>query len=91
MRLSDTHRLSSHSCPRCGHTMDCASGLSGDRPPGPGDISLCINCGGIALYTEDLQLREPTGGEEYEIRVSDSWPEIAHAIGLIQRLNKSHE
>lgn len=43
--------------------MDRSTGLDGDDvAPNPGDVSLCIQCGHAAVFT-DKGLRKPTGEE----------------------------
>jgi hypothetical protein len=34
--------------------------------PEPGNVSLCLNCGHLALYDDNLMLREPTAEEAAE-------------------------
>lgn len=45
-------------CPHCGARLDGALNVSGDEPPEPGDFSVCIKCGGLAVFTQLLGLRE---------------------------------
>lgn len=38
-------------CPHCGHYNELATDLSKDaRPPDDDDISLCFQCGGVAIF-----------------------------------------
>jgi hypothetical protein len=43
-------------CPRCFVRLDRTEELSGDAFPSPGDINVCLHCGGIGMFTDDLQL-----------------------------------
>ena len=54
-------------CPRCGKVNDRLSDLLGDAIPKPGDISICIQCGHVSIFTEGLQLREPNSLESVDI------------------------
>ena len=59
---------SSH-CPYCGYELDGAtSPRDQSMMPSPGDVSICIECGGICLFTADLRLRKPTLEEDSTIR-----------------------
>lgn len=53
-------------CRKCGRRNDCASGTDGARPT-PGDVSICIQCGEVSLFTDAFDLREPTPEEADEI------------------------
>jgi len=41
-------------CLRCGHTFDRASNLTGKGRPEPGDLTLCIKCGSLLKFRDDL-------------------------------------
>jgi len=49
-------------CIECGRFNDAATYAYGHEPhyPRPGDVSFCIGCGHLAVFTADLCLREPT-------------------------------
>jgi hypothetical protein len=54
---SKIHRTVANLCPTCGHTLDAVSEMgSGDREPEPGDASMCIACGELLEFGEDMQL-----------------------------------
>jgi hypothetical protein len=46
-------------CPECGVVNSGALGVDGTRPK-KGDVSICMYCRHISIFTEDLGLREPT-------------------------------
>ncbi len=49
-----TTRLPTASCPRCGYEMDSASGVNHNRKPKPGDFSLCLRCGQVLRFDDEL-------------------------------------
>jgi hypothetical protein len=55
-------------CVRCGYQQDSASDFLRKATPKAGDVSLCMKCGHVAIFTEALTLREPTEEEGAEIR-----------------------
>lgn len=61
--LIETQTISSK-CPACGKMVDAAMGMAA---PKKDDISLCINCGGIAKFAEDLRLIPLNEKEEKDI------------------------
>jgi hypothetical protein len=58
------HRMPGFIC-ECGHPLDGASrvGEGGDDPPGEGDLSICLYCGRLRAYGQDLKLRDLTEAE----------------------------
>jgi hypothetical protein len=55
-------------CPHCGHRHDAATNLEAPRAPGKGDVSICLECGGVALFDMDpVRLRMPTPAEQVEL------------------------
>lgn len=44
-------------CPVCGHLLDAATPVDGVGRPGPGDVTVCIECLSCLRYTDDMQLR----------------------------------
>jgi len=53
-------------CPNCGKELNSACGLDSEDGPSPGDFTVCIGCGYILAFTEDLGVRELTGEEAIE-------------------------
>lgn len=49
-------------CPSCGSKHDACSAIGYDEPqvPDPGNISLCIDCGDLSVFDDNLELRLPT-------------------------------
>jgi hypothetical protein len=44
-------------CPRCFVRLDRANEVtSTTRGPEPGDITVCLHCGGIAMFDDDMRL-----------------------------------
>jgi len=56
--------------------MTATSEAYGDRTPSAGDASMCLMCGHIMVFNEDLTVREPTAEENAQIR---SDPDIIQA------------
>jgi hypothetical protein len=73
-----TAHLRSDTCRICGRTNDRASNIfSADQhPPRQGDMHVCINCGALAVYTENGS-RPPT---DQERALALENPKVASAI-----------
>lgn len=53
-------------CPICGHEFTQASHVPFDQPafPKTGDVSICIECHNILIYSDDVgHVRKPTAEE----------------------------
>jgi len=47
-------------CPHCGKELNSSLNTDSDeRPPMPGDASICIDCAGIGVFNDDMQLMLP--------------------------------
>ena len=66
-------------CPACGHPLTRATGIDGgEQAPDPGDYSVCLYCGQLLRFDEDLAVRPATldeAGDEL-----DEW-----ALGMLLR------
>jgi hypothetical protein len=55
-------------CLGCGKVTDMAkNAFEGSRFPGAGDFTVCIYCGHIMVFNDDLTVRDPTGKEMIEM------------------------
>ncbi len=67
-------------CPACHHKLDGAARVDGDgNTPQPGDVTVCLYCGHICAYGDDLQLRELNDKEAYDVAGD---PDILAAVEL---------
>ena len=57
-------RLEECKCPACDYKLDAATSIERGAVPGPGDVSICINCTATLEYTNDMKLKLMTT-EEY--------------------------
>lgn len=62
-----TTRLSPSTCPSCGKPNDSATSVGGDHKPESGDFTVCLECGHIMAYDDELKLRELTKDEQIEV------------------------
>jgi hypothetical protein len=68
-RYSDgTPRMRPQMCVECGLLFNASSPTFGKGMPlpKPGNVSLCLNCGHLSLFDDNLMLREPTADEAAE-------------------------
>jgi len=54
-------------CSYCDRLLDRALASDGVSRPAPGDISICMYCTKVNIWTDDLQLRKPTEQERVEM------------------------
>lgn len=59
------HKLPPIRCPFCGSLCDGATNaqVGQSNPPDSGDITMCIVCSGVCVYTDDLTLRKMNAGD----------------------------
>jgi hypothetical protein len=51
-------RLAPHTCPACRTTLNAATFVSREKTkPDEGDYSVCIKCGALLRFTDNLSLR----------------------------------
>jgi len=69
----NTTPIPPHTC-SCGQVSDTASGR--EATPEPGHLSLCINCGILTIFAEDMSQRPPTAEELEDIQANPVWLQI---------------
>ena len=58
-----TLRTPKTKCLRCKHELDATSHPRDDSDPGPGDATICLYCGYLMAFTDDMTFRELTEEE----------------------------
>ena len=62
--VSDEIEMPESSCPNCGEIMNAAQAVDAEgNEPGAGDASICMSCGHLSIFTDELMLRNPTSEE----------------------------
>lgn len=67
-----TTKIPPHSCAKCGYGMDATTSAYGKGRPSEGDVSMCLNCGALAVFNKDLTLRQPTKEEQDSLNLNPS-------------------
>ena len=64
----DDGRMPASACLSCGDKLDACTGLYGAGDvPHPGDITICLRCGNIMAFADDLSLRELNDREAHAV------------------------
>lgn len=72
-----TTRTAKLTCPGCGVGLDGHDGVTVNGPPADGDVTICFDCGEIAVFDAGVtRLREPTNDEMLDIRTSETWAAV---------------
>lgn len=74
-------------CAVCNHELDGATQVGGENKPNPGDVSICVRCANVAVFDDDLKLRQPTAEEQ---KLFDEDLLISEAKVLIRNFRKTH-
>lgn len=81
MTPASTHDVPPSPGPYCGELHECATSL-GRRAPTAGDVAVCLECAGVAVYAELLQLRRPTAVELARLQYDR---DVLVAVDTVQR------
>ena len=63
MKVGQSHKVQESACTACGTQWNGATCVGEDAAPTPGDITVCICCGHLMAFGEDLKLRDLTDAE----------------------------
>ena len=72
-------------CPGCKKELDRASSVGGDYKPQPGDFTVCISCGLICSFGEDMSLRRLTLDQMAWL---DRHPETHNVLKIVEKAVK---
>jgi hypothetical protein len=72
-------------CPNCRKSIDTCQSTSGERGPQPSDLSICLYCGHLSAYGDDMMLRELTDAEVVEVAGD---PELIAASEVVAFIRK---
>lgn len=76
-------------CPHCHTAMDQASGVvdksakNAPLKPKPNDFTICIQCGYVAAFAENLSLRPLTKAEQAKV---DADPRITRSVQALRMM-----
>jgi hypothetical protein len=94
-KLSEDFQIPMSKCPECGHILDAANCVSDGRPPAapePGDFTVCLNCGHLLVFDDNLGTREPNVEEAREIAGDRRVLAIQKARGAVmKKTDHDHE
>jgi hypothetical protein len=57
--------------------------MLGSSQPKPGDMSVCIECGFVSVFTRKMRLRVPTKAETREIAGDDRIARYQQALAVL--------
>jgi hypothetical protein len=79
-----TPKIPKQACLRCGYEVDAATATFNKKTyPGPGDVSLCLNCGHAMQFSPAMLHMEISEAEWREIRRES--PEIIAMMAKAKR------
>jgi hypothetical protein len=80
-----TTELPRSECLNCGHPLDRATSATGDHTAKPGDVTLCIRCSHIMIFTDEMGFRDPTEKELADIAADADVMRAAAALARMRR------
>ena len=63
-----TTNMGKDKCPNCEHNLDCATGAFEEAVPNPKDLSVCIKCGTILRFADDMALEILSLNDFFELK-----------------------
>jgi len=93
MKVGESLQTSASKCINCGKLLDGVSAVGDDVSgrPEPGDFSICIECGTIMVFGDDLQLRAPNKEEAHAIAGDQRVLAIQRARGTLKESDNDDE
>jgi hypothetical protein len=67
MKIGTHQRISPSPCLSCGKQLDGCTAVDADGGPSPGDFTVCISCGHLMAFADDLTLQELNDEEMHAI------------------------
>jgi hypothetical protein len=74
LRLQRDVHIKPSVCTNCGKALDGATAVTEGGPkrarrvmPDPGDVTICLACGHLMIFGDDLILRDPTPAEIVDV------------------------
>jgi hypothetical protein len=68
-RPGPDYAIGDQKCLICQHDLTDTFCTKGDYRPQSGDVTLCIRCGSVMIFGDDLKLRLPTSTEKATIDI----------------------
>lgn len=89
--MTERMKLKESNCPSCGKTLNAATVLGDDDTrPNPGEFTVCMYCGHIMAFADDLTVRELTADEMIEAAAHPGILEIQKARADLPPKEKIH-
>ena len=88
MTVHDHHIEPGPPCRSCGKELSGAFAINGINAPKDGDVSICVYCGCVSIFTDGSCFREPTDEEINELM---DQPEFGAALRLVLQHIRQHE
>ena len=91
MRVGATTDMPETRCLNCDEVIDVATEIASsdkDHKPVPGAMSLCLKCGYLAAFTEDMTLRELSPMERYFVSMD---PRVIAVRQFIKESRRTRE
>ena len=86
MKTAKTFEVPVRLCLGCGAVNDRTTETTGGgHKPVAGDATICVSCGQVSIFNEDLSLRPPTKDEEEALATNENYQRVRKAWESIPR------
>lgn len=78
-------------CLECGHKVNAGAAADGSGSlPGPNDVVVCLKCGAVMRYADEMTLRGMTDAEMDELTSDKEWmDEVARTVKKVHMVRAS--
>lgn len=83
-----TTDLPLHACLNCGRKLDACTSMEGYKPD-PGDPTICIDCGHLMVFNDDLTMREINDEEAYLFAADPKILQLQRALKELREQKKA--
>lgn len=77
-----TTKLQYQACTGCGHSNEEHTGINNEEQPQPGNISICVCCGQVNQYDDDMKLQKLSDDEMHDLQTHH--PDVLMQVRMIQ-------
>jgi hypothetical protein len=89
-KLGTTYPMNEYRCLRCRQLLDAATVVDDDCRPEAGDVSICMTCGHVAIFTHAGKLRQPRPAELRKIMCDERIVATRAAVKLLHAERRKH-
>jgi hypothetical protein len=85
MKLGTHHRMPARNCLRCDSSLEGVACIGADAKANPNDTAICMVCGHVMAFADDLSLRELNDKEATDVAGDERLLAMQHVRGKMRK------